>query len=163
MLRRVEPHSHDLFRSRIIPPTPRKILADGISARATLVSNCRKPRREIAAARRVRKVVTREISVDLECRDTIEFRRRSERPDTRSSSCKCDETCHCSYLDIERSIAPNASRARLLRREKAGGLGGSTRTRGSRGGETDDQTRNRQYLSQPVVGGRGQPGQRRAT
>lgn len=163
MLRRVEPHSHDLLRRRIIPPAPGKILADGISTRATLVSNCREPRHEVTAAWRVRKVVTCKISVDLECRHTIEFRRRSERPDPRSSSCKCDETCHCSYLDIERSIAPNAGGARLLGREKASGPGGGTRTRGSRGGETDGQTRNRQFLSQPMVGNRGQPGQRRAT
>lgn len=32
MLRRVEPHSHDLLGRRVIPSTPGEILADGVSA-----------------------------------------------------------------------------------------------------------------------------------
>lgn len=32
MLRRAEPHSHDLLGRRVIPSTPGEILADGVSA-----------------------------------------------------------------------------------------------------------------------------------
>jgi hypothetical protein len=77
----------------------------------------------------VRKVVTRKISVDFECRDTIESGRRSEGLDTRLSSRKSDEARHRAYLDSERGIAANAGGAGLLRCDQAGGApGGGSRT-----------------------------------
>lgn len=65
--------------------------------------------------------MTRKVSVDLECCDTIEFGRRSEGLDARSSSCKRDETCHRSFLGGERGVTPIAAGAGLLRREQASG------------------------------------------
>lgn len=137
MLGRVEPHSHDLLGRRILPSTPGEILADGVSARAKAISNRHKPGHEIPAAWRMRKLATRKISIDLECRDTIELLRQSEGLDTLLSSCKSDEACHRSYLDGEPGVVPIAAGADMLRRKQAGDPStGAARARGSRGSKT---------------------------
>lgn len=74
MFGRVEPHSHDLMGRCILAPAPGEVLANGISTGAESISHIREPRHECPAARCVRKLITRKISIDLEPCNTIELR-----------------------------------------------------------------------------------------